>query len=113
MSEFSTESIICYCGHNCSKCVTYNATKKDDDNLKAQAKEFYQSSFGLIVPLDKIRCCGGKSDDIFELCIDCPFVKCCRSKGIDFCKSCDEYPCKMIAEYENKYVNKCNQIKEE
>ncbi len=30
----------CYCGHDCSKCVTYIATKMDNNGLREKAKSF-------------------------------------------------------------------------
>ncbi len=32
----------CYCGHDCSKCVTYVATMTDNDNLRMQSQRFYK-----------------------------------------------------------------------
>ncbi len=53
---------------------------------------------------------GGRSQNVFELCKECPFVKCCKERSVDFCSKCPEYPCKEISDYQEKYVNKCNQI---
>lgn len=33
---------FCYCGHDCSKCVTYIATQRNDDNLRRQSQRFYK-----------------------------------------------------------------------
>ena len=30
----------CYCGHDCSRCVTYIATQTDDDSLREQSQSF-------------------------------------------------------------------------
>ncbi len=35
----------CYCGHDCSKCVTYIATKTKNRALREQAQRFYQKEF--------------------------------------------------------------------
>lgn len=51
-----------------------------------------------------------RSQNVFELCKECPFVKCCKERSVDFCSKCPEYPCKEILDYQVKYVNKCNQI---
>lgn len=100
----------CYCGHDCSKCVTYIATQTNNDDLRRQAQRFYKERFGLDIPLEKFYCDGGRSKNVFELCKECPFKKCCIEHGIDACSKCSEYPCKDISDYQEKYVNKCNQL---
>lgn len=100
----------CYCGHDCSKCVTYIATQTNNDDLRRQAQIFYKESIGLDIPLEKFYCNGGKTKNVFELCKECPFKKCCIERGIDACGKCSEYPCKEISDYQQKYVNKCNQL---
>ena len=101
---------LCYCGHDCSRCVTRLATERDDDALRLQAQTFYRESFGLDIPLEAIRCRGGRLDDVFFLCRECPFAQCCRSRGHVSCAACDVYPCALLRDYEKKYVNRCNQI---
>ena len=100
----------CYCGHDCSKCVSYIATQTNNEDLRRQAQSFYKESFGLDIPLEKFYCDGGRSKNVFELCKECPFKKCCIEHGIDACSKCSEYPCKDISDYQEKYVNKCNQL---
>lgn len=102
--------LLCYCGHDCSKCVTYIATKKNDDSLRKQAQRFYKEEFGLDMPLEEFNCEGGRTENVFVLCERCPFIKCCNEHGVSSCNNCPEYPCKEISEYQAKYVNKCNQI---
>ena len=103
-------SMPCYCGHDCARCITYIATLRNDDNLRRQSQSFYKEQFGLDIPLEKFNCEGGRSQNVFELCKECPFVKCCKERSVDSCSKCPEYPCKEISDYQVKYVNKCNQI---
>lgn len=100
----------CYCGHDCARCITYIATQKNDDNLRRQSQRFYKERFCLDISLEKFNCEGGRSQKVFELCKECPFVKCCKERSVDFCSKCPEYPCKEISDYQAKYVNKCNQL---
>lgn len=86
----------CYCGHDCSKCVTYIATQTNSDDLRRQAQNFYKETFGLDIPLEKFYCDGGRSKNVFELCKECPFKKCCIERGIDACRQCSEYPCRYF-----------------
>ena len=101
-----------FCGHDCSKCVTYIATITDDGNLKLQSQKFYKEKFDKKIPLEKFNCEGCRTDNVFKFCRDCPFKKCCIERNISSCNLCHEYPCDMLNDYQKKYVNKCNQIKE-
>lgn len=104
--------MLCYCGHDCSKCITYIATQNNDDMLRKESRRFYRETFRLDIPLEKFHCEGGRSSNVFTLCGDCPFIKCCREHGIEACMECVDYPCKEIAEYQIKYVNKANQLRD-
>lgn len=101
---------LCYCGHDCAKCVTYLATQNNDDTLREQSRRFYKEEFGQDIPLEKFNCSGGKSEDVFELCKGCPFKKCCKEKNLESCSKCSEYPCQDLSEYQTKHVNKSNQF---
>lgn len=103
---------LCFCGHDCSRCKTYLATVNDDDELRGQSRQFYKDTFGWDIPLSKLRCNDGRSDEPFYLCRDCPWAKCCRERGLAACSECEQYPCPPLAAYMDKYVNKCNQIKD-
>lgn len=101
---------ICFCGHDCSRCITYLATVKDDENLRRQSQQFYKNVFERDIPLEDIRCFGGRLGNIFKLCNECPWMKCCKERGLNACNECENYPCQPLADYQAKYVNKCNQI---
>lgn len=105
----STNLIGC-CGHDCSRCITYLATINNDDTLRKQSQQFYKNMFGLDIPIDEVNCLGCHSDNVFMLCKNCPFKKCVLERKIAECSKCVEYPCKVLTEYQEKYVNKCNQI---
>lgn len=102
-------SMPCYCGHDCARCNTYIATQRNDDKLRKQSQRFYKETFGLDIALEEFNCEGGRSDNRFGLCRDCPFVKCCKEHHAASCGECPEYPCKEIFDYQIKYVNKSNQ----
>ena len=104
------QEMPCYCGHHCSKCITYLATVNGDEELRRKSAEFYMDEFNLSLPLDSIRCMGGRSDEIMDGCRDCPYMKCCSEKGLHACSECSEYPCETLAWYMEKYVNKVNQV---
>lgn len=106
------ESKLCYCGHDCSCCLTYLATINNDVKLRLKSQRFYKDEFNLDIPLEELHCLGGWSKDVFYLCKGCLWMKCAKEKRLSACSECAEYPCKPLAEYQEKYVNKCNQIGE-
>lgn len=99
----------CFCGHDCSRCITYLATVNNDGGLRRQSQAFYREFMKREIPLADISCHGGRSNDVFCLCKDCPFMKCCKEKGLTSCAEC-ENQCRMFLEYRERYVNKYNQI---
>ncbi len=100
----------CFCGHDCARCVTFLATVREDESLRERSREFYRKTFGIDLPADEFRCHGGRTDKVFRLCRECPFASCCRERGIPSCEECPEFPCAMLADYREKYVNKTNQL---
>ena len=102
--------LMCCCGHDCSRCLTYLATINNNENLRKQSQSFYKTEFAIDIPLKDIHCLGGRSEDVFCLCKECPFIKCCKEHEIEMCPECCDYPCEKIKDYQEKYVNKCNQI---
>lgn len=102
----------CFCGHDCARCVTYLATLRKDEKLRRQSQHFYLETFGREIPLAKLSCCGGRSDNRFFLAHDCPFRSCAERRGLDRCTDCPDYPCPPLDDYTAKYVNRCNQLPE-
>lgn len=102
----------CYCGHDCSRCKVYLATTTKNETLLMESKAYYENLLQYEIDPCDLICYGGRSDTICYLCEDCPFAECCERKGIAFCKDCDEYPCKLLADYEAEFVNKSNQVSE-
>lgn len=111
MNHMTTEN-KCFCGHDCAKCVTYIATQTGDDALQKQSQRFYKELIGREFPLEKFNCQGGRSDNIFELCLECPFRKCCVKRNYGSCEECPGYPCHMLADYRARHVNRSNQIRD-
>ena len=104
---------ICFCGHDCARCVTYLATVRDDPDMRLRAQNFYRETFSLDIPVQAVCCLGGRSERVMELCRDCPWMRCCRERGLDACGECPDFPCVPLAEYREKYVNRCNQLEED
>lgn len=102
--------LLCFCGHDCARCVTRLATVRGDDALRKQSRRFYRETFGLDVPLADLHCLGGRSGAVMPLCRSCPFADCCRRRGIHRCADCPDSPCPALRDYTARYVNRCNQI---
>ena len=103
--------MICYCGHDCSKCLVYRATLADDETMRDESARFYKAEFNIDILPEKIRCFGGRSDEVMEACEPCPFRKCCRENQLHACSECLA-PCERFGWYAEQYVNKYNQIME-
>ncbi len=103
-----TAPMICFCGQDCSSCLIYLATVGNDDALRRRSQRFYRDEFGFDIPLEKFRCLGGRSDELFYLCEGCPWMKCAKEKKLSSCSGCAKYPCGPLAEYRERYVNKCS-----
>lgn len=48
-------SLLCYCSHDCTRCITYIAAQRKDDNLCRQSYSFYKERFSLDISLEKIQ----------------------------------------------------------
>lgn len=106
----SAKVMICYCGHDCARCKLYLATVTNDGHLRAEAAAYYRDTFGAMFDPAALRCMGGRSKEVFELCDSCPWMACCKDKHLSSCGECADYPCVPLASYIEKYVNKANQI---
>jgi len=98
------------CGHDCSKCRVYRATLTDDAAMREESARFYKAALHMDIPLEKLRCFGGRSDAVMEASRGCPFRSCCKGKGLHACADCPEYPCQTLGWYMENYVNKANQV---
>lgn len=81
----SPESLVRFCGADCSTCETYKRFLAGDES-------------GLVNPETKYRCCWLPKNHPEG--IDCPFRICCEDKGIRFCGECAQFErCVKIAEF--------------
>lgn len=106
---FYTVSQLCYCGHDCGRCVTRLADRLGLDFLRENVVSFYEEQCGKKYRIEEIHCSGGRTGVIFTGCQDCPFIRCCRKNGLDSCLQCPA-PCELYIQYRKAYVNSCHQI---
>ncbi len=87
-----------YCGMNCKKCECYQATKINDDALRAEIAEKWSKHYKSDIKPEQINCTGCKSDGIkFYFAEEgCPLRKCNIEKGTPHCAECSKYRCETL-----------------
>ena len=103
------ESMECYCGHDCSRCVTRWASRLGLASLRESAVRFYRDTVGRTICEGEVHCEGGRTEAVFSLCGECPFARCCKNTGLDSCRQCQN-PCAEYQTYKANFVNRCHQI---
>ena len=95
------EKMIAYCGLVCSRCPTFLATQKDDDDARAKTAAFYAQKFGFTLKPEEINCdgCLSEGGKLIGYCQSCEIRKCCRAKALDNCAQCAEQPCEKLIKF--------------
>jgi hypothetical protein len=89
------------CGLDCAACDCYQATVKNDDELREKTARAWERKYGHpgINPQD-LNCLGCNSEGPwYEHCFKCQFRVCGKEKGLESCGQCRDYPCEMIAKF--------------
>ena len=81
------------CGLYCGVCGIYIADRDNNEKFKEKLSTVYN------VGVEKIRCKGCLSDDVFFYCQVCSIKSCTIEKGIEGCHQCSDFPCKLIEEF--------------
>lgn len=84
------KELVAPCGLYCGVCGIFQATIKDDQNLKEKLAKAYGDS------PDKINCQGCLSDTVYWYCSACPVKSCAIEKKMEGCHQCDQFPCEKI-----------------
>lgn len=83
-----------YCGLACEACSVYIASCEGGETLERRA-----SKAGMTA--DEMFCKGCRSDKTSPYCTACEMKKCIRQKGLTWCSECEEYPCKLLTDFQN------------
>jgi len=86
------KDLVGICGIYCGTCPKYLAPRgRDTAFLEKTSQES-----GL--PLEKIRCDGCLSDNVYPSCRDCRhgFRRCAEEHGVTWCFQCLEFPCSRL-----------------
>ena len=92
--------ILSCCGMYCDECPVYNATKKDDENMRRFLAHEYSTEERKFYPKD-IVChgCHTVSADHNKFGKGCDVRKCCKEKRVRLCAECEKFPCDRVNEY--------------
>ncbi len=97
------ETMIAYCGLDCSGCPIHLATLEQDkshqrvmrESIAGQCTKYY----GMSMTAEDINDCDGcraADDRIFSRCLQCVIRKCAISKYMTSCAFCEEYACEKL-----------------
>ncbi len=99
------KEMISMCGLNCSDCPTYIATQKDDDNLRKKVVKDWGAMLQMDLKPEDINCdgCITKEGKTFAHCKNCAVRICGMEKSIENCAICDDYSCKKLDNFLEKF----------
>jgi len=100
-----------HCGLDCSKCETYIATIKNDDEKRKEVAALWSKLNNCEIPYQAINCLGCKQEGIKCLFCDsmCEVRKCALNKGIELCNSCNEFEsCPKVKPFLESKINAFN-----
>jgi hypothetical protein len=91
------KNLAAVCGLYCGSCGIYLATQENDSEKLLQYAIVLNQSF------DETLCDGCRAGRKSAHCtIMCLFIKCTFEKGIEFCGTCQQFPCKGLADFQLK-----------
>ena len=91
------ETMISYCGLECTKCPAFIARKEDNDELRKKTAAEWSKQFNAPVTPESINCDGCVSEGVHSgYCRMCEIRKCGIEKGINNCAFCDDYGCEKL-----------------
>ena len=91
------ETMISYCGLECSQCPAFIAKKEDNEELRIKTAAQWSKQFNTPVPPESINCDGCLSEGVHSsYCQMCEIRKCAVEKGLTSCAFCDDYACEKL-----------------
>jgi len=94
------ESPLGVCDENCSACVVFIATKRDDHALREQIATAWTGGGNTFKPKD-MNCdgCHAPNGRKAESCASCMIRKCGREKQLENCAHCEGYPSEELTRH--------------
>jgi hypothetical protein len=86
--------MIAYCGIDCCQCPAYIATKNDDDNIRRETVEKWNTP-EYPIKIEDLNCdgCKAASGVYFRWCTKCEIRTCGMDREVETCAHCDDYTC--------------------
>jgi len=86
------------CGLVCSDCIAYDATRKNDDELREKVVKAW-STENERLRLEDVDCDGCKAGKrLHSFCRVCSIRNCCLERELENCAYCNEFPCETLEE---------------
>ena len=91
------ETIISYCGLECTKCPAFIARLEDNDTLRKKTAEEWSKQFRIEILPESVDCAGCLATGVHgPYCSMCEIRKCGTEKGLANCAHCDDYGCEKL-----------------
>jgi hypothetical protein len=94
------QKMIAYCGITCDECPALLATRKDDDEKRAEVAEQWSKLYNTDVKPEEVNCSGCLSANavLYKHCQVCEIRKCGMEKNVANCAYCDDYVCEKLGD---------------
>lgn len=101
------------CGHECSRCLVFNATQKGSKAEKIEAAKAINTVLDRNYKWNEIHCNGCRSSDseILHISKNCPVRKCKTSVKLRHCSKCANYPCIKLKENQSILQFECEEVR--
>lgn len=95
------ESMIAFCGLNCSECPAYLATALDDNEARVKVAVEWSQTYGGSFKPEDINCdgCTSQGNKLFAHCRQCSIRACGLLKNVANCGHCEDYICDQLNEF--------------
>ncbi|TFG34109.1 DUF3795 domain-containing protein [Candidatus Thorarchaeota archaeon] len=88
-----------YCGLDCSECPAHIAYINDDDSMRSETVEKWNSP-QFPVTVDMLDCAGCKSEGPhFAFWSKCNIQLCASKRNVETCAHCGDYGCDTLEEW--------------
>ena len=100
------ESLIAFCGLDCSTCPIHLATLEPDksrqQSLRESIAELCTKQYGMNVRPEDVTDCDGCPTDsgrLFSGCVNCTIRECAIRRNLKSCAGCSDYACEKLLEF--------------